>query len=133
MKLQLCLHPDVFLLDWGFWTSRINLPSQFNKSLSLVTLYHLPCQKQLMSSDGGLNVRLHLTAATPSRPVTLLSNSLHQPVPTPPSTLIIGDSIVRNVRVHRAHTLFPRCYSTGHSYPVVDRIVIHVGTNDIQK
>lgn len=57
--------------------------------------------------------------------------------------LITGDSIVRNVRVNRAHTLFFPSATVQDiddevpdiikSYPEVDKIVIHVSTNDIQK
>ncbi len=65
----------------------------------------------------------------------------HQTAPT--STLIIGDSIVRNVRWRGALTLsFPgatvmditeKIPDIVKSYPEAERLIIHAGTNDIPK
>ena len=85
----------------------------------------------------------HRGTETVTRGASDSSRSPHRPIRSPPSTLIIGDSIVRNVSVHGAHTLFfpgatvqtitDKVPDIIKSYPEVDRVVIHVGTNDIQK
>uniref|UniRef100_A0A3B4FU33 SGNH hydrolase-type esterase domain-containing protein n=1 Tax=Pundamilia nyererei TaxID=303518 RepID=A0A3B4FU33_9CICH len=59
------------------------------------------------------------------------------------STLVLGDSIVRNVRMRGALTLsFPgatvvdivdRIPNILASHPQVNRLIIHIGTNDIPK
>ena len=62
---------------------------------------------------------------------------------SPICTLLIGDSILRRVRSKRAHTLFfpgatvldiaDKIPDILQSYPDVNRIVLHVGTNDTLK
>lgn len=67
----------------------------------------------------------------------------HKQTMTPPSTLIIGDSIVRNVKVRGAQTIVSpgatvldivnNFSDIENEYPNADRIIIHVGTNDTSK
>lgn len=63
--------------------------------------------------------------------------------PPPPLTIIIGDSIVRNVSINNAHTVsFPgatvaviteKIQDVALSFPDADTLVLHVGTNDVGK
>uniref|UniRef100_A0A3P9B484 SGNH hydrolase-type esterase domain-containing protein n=1 Tax=Maylandia zebra TaxID=106582 RepID=A0A3P9B484_9CICH len=68
-----------------------------------------------------------------------VSDGQQPPVAPPLSTLVLGDSIVRNVRMRGALTLsFPgaivdRIPNILASHPQVNRIIIHIGTNDIPK
>uniref|UniRef100_A0AAZ1XXC3 SGNH hydrolase-type esterase domain-containing protein n=1 Tax=Oreochromis aureus TaxID=47969 RepID=A0AAZ1XXC3_OREAU len=65
------------------------------------------------------------------------------PVASPLSTLVLGDSIIRNVRMRGALTLsFPgatvvdivdRIPNILASHPQANRLIIHIGTNDIPK
>uniref|UniRef100_A0A3Q2W137 SGNH hydrolase-type esterase domain-containing protein n=1 Tax=Haplochromis burtoni TaxID=8153 RepID=A0A3Q2W137_HAPBU len=65
------------------------------------------------------------------------------PVAPPLSTLVLGDSVVRNVRMRGALTLsFPgatvvdivdRIPNILASHPQANRLIIHIGTNDIPK
>ena len=73
---------------------------------------------------------------------TVLPNA-DQLSPSPPSTIIIGDSIIRHVSFHNAHTVvFPgatvavitdRIQEVTTSFPDADSLIVHVGTNDIKK
>uniref|UniRef100_A0A3B4EQY9 SGNH hydrolase-type esterase domain-containing protein n=1 Tax=Pundamilia nyererei TaxID=303518 RepID=A0A3B4EQY9_9CICH len=72
-----------------------------------------------------------------------VSDDQQPPVGPPLSTLVLGDSIVRNVRMRGALTLsFPgatvvdivdRIPNILASHPQANRLIIHIGTNDIPK
>ncbi|XP_063344850.1 uncharacterized protein LOC134638261 [Pelmatolapia mariae] len=72
-----------------------------------------------------------------------VSDGQQSPVASPLSTLVLGDSIVRNVRMRGALTLsFPgatvvhivdRIPNILASHPQANRLIIHIGTNDIPK
>ena len=63
--------------------------------------------------------------------------------PAPPSTIIVGDSIIRNVSVHNACTVvFPgatvaviidNIQDVALSFPSAESLILHVGTNDVCK
>ena len=63
--------------------------------------------------------------------------------PSPPATIIIGDSIVRHVSVKNAHTVvFPgatvavitdKIQDVMTSFPAADSLIVHAGTNDVRK
>ncbi|CAI5657013.1 unnamed protein product [Oreochromis niloticus] len=72
-----------------------------------------------------------------------VSDGQQSPVAPPLSTLVLGDSIVRNVRMRGVLTLsFPgatvvdivdRIPNILASHPQANRLIIHIGTNDIPK
>ncbi|CAI5670854.1 unnamed protein product [Oreochromis niloticus] len=72
-----------------------------------------------------------------------VSDGQQPPVAPPLSTLVLGDSIVRNVRMRGALTLsFPgatvvdivdRIPNILGSHPQANQLIIHIGTNDIPK
>ncbi|CAI5657098.1 unnamed protein product [Oreochromis niloticus] len=72
-----------------------------------------------------------------------VSDGQQSPVAPPLSTLVLGDSIIRNVRMRGALTLsFPgatvvdivdRIPNILASHPQANRLIIHIGTNDIPK
>ncbi|CAI5682613.1 unnamed protein product [Oreochromis niloticus] len=72
-----------------------------------------------------------------------VSDGQQSPVASPLSTLVLGDSIVRNVRMRGALTLsFPgatvvdivdRIPNILASHPQANRLIIHIGTSDIPK
>ncbi|CAI5670364.1 unnamed protein product [Oreochromis niloticus] len=72
-----------------------------------------------------------------------VSDGQQSPVASPLSMLVLGDSIVRNVRMRGALTLsFPgatvvdivdRIPNILASHPQANRLIIHIGTNDIPK
>lgn len=63
--------------------------------------------------------------------------------PSPPATIIIGDSTVRYVSVNNAHTVvFPgatvaviteKIQEVMTSFPAADSLIVHAGTNDVRK
>ena len=66
-----------------------------------------------------------------------------QLTPSPPSTIILGDSIIRNVSIFNARTIvFPgstvvditdKNQEVATSFPSADSLLLHVGTNDVGK
>uniref|UniRef100_A0AAZ1XTZ8 SGNH hydrolase-type esterase domain-containing protein n=1 Tax=Oreochromis aureus TaxID=47969 RepID=A0AAZ1XTZ8_OREAU len=69
-----------------------------------------------------------------------VSDGQQSPVASPLSTLVLGDSIVRNVRMRGALTLsFPGATVVDiveripNIHPQANRLIIHIGTNDIPK
>lgn len=81
----------------------------------------------------------------PCRPVgpTASASDSKRQSPSLPSTIILGDSIVRNVSINEAHTVaFPgatvavitdQIQDVVMSFPAADSLVLHVGTNDISR
>uniref|UniRef100_A0A3Q4MVE8 SGNH hydrolase-type esterase domain-containing protein n=1 Tax=Neolamprologus brichardi TaxID=32507 RepID=A0A3Q4MVE8_NEOBR len=89
-------------------------------------------------------VRLvHLHLNTPRCRGEGVSDGQQPPVAPPLSTLVLGDSIVRNVRMRGALTLsFPgatvvdivdRIPNILASHPQANQLIIYIGTNDIPK
>ena len=74
---------------------------------------------------------------------TILPNADNRSPSPPSTTIIIGDSIIRHVSLHNAHTVvFPgatvavitdRIQEVSTSFPDADSLIVHVGTNDIKK
>ena len=66
-----------------------------------------------------------------------------QLTPSPPSTIILGDSIIRNVSIFNARTMvFPgatvvditdKIQEVAMSFPSADSLLLYVGTNDVGK
>ena len=66
-----------------------------------------------------------------------------QLTPSPPLTIILGDSIIRNVSIYNSRTVvFPgatvavmidKIQDVAMSFPSADSLVLHVGTNDVGK
>ena len=100
----------------------------------------------LKSAVRGHLVRRHSGCPLPLKPAlqtnTVIQNA-DQLSPSPPSTIIIGDSIIRHVSFNNAHTVvFPgatvalitdKIQEVTTSFPDTDSLIVHVGTNDIKK